>query len=374
MPFLADLLRDPDPPADASAVHWGGVVHTRGEISDAADRVAATLQRMGTAPDSAVAAAVPPTPLGLVMLLGVWRAGAVAAPLDAADGPETFEALIGALRPATVMRPSLDAASLVPQISVHPGEPRRFDPDVAVVLTAPGPAGRLRSVQWTETRMAAAIASAEATLRFRTGGLLTLPLASPAGLDVTLVALAAGGSVELLEPVEPAALADAIRRHRVEAVTLTPDQLDALVDDAGVATIEPLRYVRCVEGTVSEEHVRRARARFGVVVLGAYGRPEIGGEVVGWGVGEAAVDGDLKPGSVGRPYAGVEVRVQRADRSPAAPGEVGEVWVRSPFAMHGYASDRVEPDYRVDGDGFVHVGDHGHLDRDGFLWIDAPAG
>ena len=89
-----------------------------------------------------------------------------------------------------------------------------------------------------------------------------------------------------------------------------------------------------------------------------------------WGMTEAGgfltvADGrDLleRPGTVGRPYPVVEVRIDR----PGADG-VGEVVARSPTVMLGYAG---RDDGTVDAEGWLHSGDLGHLDGDGYLYID----
>ena len=72
------------------------------------------------------------------------------------------------------------------------------------------------------------------------------------------------------------------------------------------------------------------------------------------------------PGTVGRPYPVVELRIA----NPDAEG-VGEVLARSPTVMLGYvgADPRTNAE-TVDADGWLHSGDLGHLDRDGYLFID----
>ncbi|MGH9090514.1 MAG: AMP-binding protein [Acidimicrobiales bacterium] len=77
----------------------------------------------------------------------------------------------------------------------------------------------------------------------------------------------------------------------------------------------------------------------------------------------------LKPGSVGRAFPGLEVRVLDDDGRPLPPGEVGTVYVSTlPGAGFTYRGDP-EKTAAAHRDGFVTVGDLGHLDRDGYLFI-----
>ncbi|MCV7133718.1 acyl--CoA ligase [Mycobacterium hodleri] len=93
-----------------------------------------------------------------------------------------------------------------------------------------------------------------------------------------------------------------------------------------------------------------------------------------WGMTEAggfltvadARDLAVHPGSVGRPYPVVEIRIA----NPDADG-VGEVLARSPTVMNGYVGvDAAVNAETVDGDGWLHSGDLGHLTEDGYLFID----
>jgi acyl-CoA synthetase (AMP-forming)/AMP-acid ligase II len=95
-------------------------------------------------------------------------------------------------------------------------------------------------------------------------------------------------------------------------------------------------------------------------VLNSYGQTEIGGEIVGWSAADSRAHGEAKLGSVGRPHAGVELRI--------APG-TGELEVRTPALGPGYADggdlgDRLTPD------GWFRTGDVARIDEDGFVWIE----
>jgi long-chain acyl-CoA synthetase len=117
-----------------------------------------------------------------------------------------------------------------------------------------------------------------------------------------------------------------------------------------------LRYVRSVSAPLSPKHARAFHDRFGVGILNGYGQTELGGEVVGWSAADWKQFGAAKLGAVGRPHAGIEVRV-RDD----------ELQVRSASAPPVDASALGE---RLTEDGWLRTGDLARIDEDGFVWID----
>jgi acyl-CoA synthetase (AMP-forming)/AMP-acid ligase II len=72
--------------------------------------------------------------------------------------------------------------------------------------------------------------------------------------------------------------------------------------------------------------------------------------------------------AAGRPFPGVQVRIVKRDGETAAPGEVGEILLRSPAQMVGYW-ERPEATASTLADGWVHTGDGGYLDEEGFLYV-----
>ena len=104
-------------------------------------------------------------------------------------------------------------------------------------------------------------------------------------------------------------------------------------------------------------------------MLNSYGQTEIGGEVIGWNAADARAHGDDKLGSIGRPHDGVTARVVDAAGADVAPGDDGELWLRTPALAAGYAggadlSDRLSPD------GWFRTGDVARIDPEGFVWIE----
>jgi acyl-CoA synthetase (AMP-forming)/AMP-acid ligase II len=137
-----------------------------------------------------------------------------------------------------------------------------------------------------------------------------------------------------------------------------------LTEDRRVTDLEPLRMVRSVTAPLAPVQARRFRDRFGVGILNCYGQTELGGEVVGWTASELREFGETKLGAVGRPHPGVSVRILEEGRGDVPVGEVGEIWVRSPYAT----TDALPGDRLFEG--HLRTGDLGRIDADGFLWVE----
>ena len=386
MTGLAALLAETDAPDDAPLVYWRDRTYTRGEIAAAAADLSAQLRRAGVADGDAVSALVPSEPVGVVTLFGIWGAGAVCAPLNPRLPEPELERLIADVRPAAVVKPSNEPGSLRAQVLSRAGEPRAYDAEVALIMTTSGTTGPPKRVLLGHESVIASVDSA--LNKIRGGGakpdapptdqprrapmpnLVPMPLALWSGIYNTLFASRVGAAIILLHPFDAREFADAVRRFELKSTVLAPPMITMLSDDPSITSLAPLRFVRSGTAPLSPSEARRFRDRFGVTVLNSYGQTELGGEIVGWNADDTRRFGDAKLGSVGRPHEGIEVRIVLDDGTDAATNEPGEIWARSPFVMRGYASDARELDTRLDPDGFLRTGDIGHLDDDGFLWID----
>jgi long-chain acyl-CoA synthetase len=80
-------------------------------------------------------------------------------------------------------------------------------------------------------------------------------------------------------------------------------------------------------------------------------------------------DAKRKPDSVGPPVATVEVRIAGGGNETLAQGDTGEVCIRGPILMKGYWNKPEATAEAIDADGWLHTGDIGHLDDEGFLYI-----
>jgi long-chain acyl-CoA synthetase len=362
---LADLLFAPEDPVDpaSAVVHAGEVEHSWAEVRRRADAVAADLGAAGVGPGHGVGVALPNGVELIAALFGVWRAGAVYVPINPRSTADEIAHVVASTAPAAVV----STEGIEPRTG-----PRAFDPDVALVSFTSGTTGRPKPVLLTHSGVVTLLDGVIGKLR---GGRAT-PAAAPmpnlipvslslwAGIYNVLFALRVGAPVVVMEHFDPVELAALVEHHGIRSTVLPPAAMVALVDDDRVTDLSPLRYVRSITAPLSPRQARRFRDRFGISVLNSYGQTEIGGEIVGWSAADSRAHGDDKLGSVGRPHAGVELRVD-------APGDdgFGELQVRTPAMSKGYADGNDLSD-RLTGDGWFRTGDIARIDDDGFVWIE----
>jgi fatty-acyl-CoA synthase len=184
-----------------------------------------------------------------------------------------------------------------------------------------------------------------------------------------LMGLLAEGTVILHEGFDPAEVIATIQREQVTNVCLFPPMLYDLLDhpDFPAEGFPSLSRVYCGGGPMNPARLQEAIARFGPVIRQAYGMTEASTiAVMEPHEFDASIPGRLS--ACGRPVSSlVEVSVRDQD-GEVMPGQVGEVCVRGQLVMTGYWKD---PDATKEAlrDGWLHTGDLGRFDDDGFLHL-----
>ncbi|RPF31142.1 acyl-CoA synthetase (AMP-forming)/AMP-acid ligase II [Streptomyces sp. TLI_185] len=196
--------------------------------------------------------------------------------------------------------------------------------------------------------------------------LLILPLFHVNGIVVSiLVPLLAGASVAIADRFNPQTFFDVVERERPTFFSAVPtiySMLAALPDQVRPDT-SSLRFGVCGAVPASAELLTRFEARYGFPLVEGYGLSE--GTC---GSTMNPVAGPRRAGTVGLPFPGREIRIVDADGSEVPPGGDGEVVVRGPNVMRGCLG-RPEETARVIVDGWLHTGDVGRLDADGYLTL-----
>jgi acyl-coenzyme A synthetase/AMP-(fatty) acid ligase len=173
-----------------------------------------------------------------------------------------------------------------------------------------------------------------------------------------------------MDKFAPAEFAELVRRFAIRSTILPPAAMAELADSTDVTDLTPLRYVRSITAPLSPLQAQRFTEKFGVTVLNSYGQAEVG-EVIGWTAADAKEHPE-KVGAIGKPHAGVDIKIVDDAGTPVAAGAVARLLVRPPRMAAGYADGSMLAD-RIDADGFVDTGDLARIDDDGFVWLEGRA-
>lgn len=199
--------------------------------------------------------------------------------------------------------------------------------------------------------------------------LATTPMFHVGGLSSLLTHFLTGGRIVMSEGrFDPREVMALIERERVQIWGAVPTMAVRLLShpDFERFDLSSLKSWPLGGAPVTTDLLDRIRTRLPNLrqrgLSNTWGMTEAGGFLT---AGDAR-DMELHPGTVGRPYGVVELRIADPDRDG-----VGEVVARSPTVMNGYAG--LFDDDTVDADGWLRTGDLGHLTDDGYLFIDGRA-
>jgi long-chain acyl-CoA synthetase len=373
-----------------AALHFEGRELTNVDQQRTAARVANALARMGVRPGDRVVVLMPNCPEVLATYGGILKAGAVIVPivfLLSAD--EVRHILADCAAKVVITAPEL--ASKVegwrgPVISVGGAdagtrawddwiarEPDTFatferaDDDLAVILYTSGTTGKPKGVALSHANLASNARAAASIYELdRTRwNLGVLPLSHSYGLVTLNAASILGTKTVLLRWFNPEAVLDAISRFRVQAMAGVPTMYVYLLNHAGADRFDTssMRSWGSGAAPLPVEIIEPFEKKFGGRLVEGYGLTEASPVVT-----STRLSSPRKPGSVGQPLPGVEVVIlDDADRVLPV-GETGEIGVRGPNVMLGYYGLPDET-ARTLRNGWLHTGDIGRIDADGFLYI-----
>lgn len=373
-------------PADARAFHDGERWTTWGELRARAASVAAALADVE---HGAPVAIIRPSSVEFVAdYVGVLASGAVAAPLNPQSPPAELadelvrlepsvvlcdEALAGGLEEAYgprsgVVAPRYHVASSTSSAQGELSVVDRQPSDPAALLFTSGTAGAPRAAVLSHGNLRAnldqMLSLPGEIARHDDIGLTAVPLFHIFGLNVALgLTLATGGALVLEERFDPAASLALCGSLGVTTLVGVPPMYATWADLAD----GELRSVRlAVSGAASlpAEVASRFEERTGVPLWQGYGLTEASPAVT-----TSLGTGRNRPGSVGRPLPGVQLRLVDEGGADVLQGDPGEIWVRGANVFGGYWRDPAATAEVLSGDGWLRTGDVGVLGDEGDLFV-----
>jgi len=391
-----------DRQGDYDALFYEGQWHSSGSLADRAARFATGLADLGVRPGDRLVVLMANCPEVLITYRAAWRAGTVVTPLiflasedelrnalvdSGAVGvvttaeflPKVAAALDGAPAVRFVVVPGAAAGGLgraapgVPLLdfdqmaAAEPGTiTDRSGTDLAALLFTGGTTGRSKGVPLTHANLfwCGRAANEISVLTNVVTSVLPLPLAHAYGLLVSCGELhrTEGARTVLMRWFDPAGWVKLAGQHRAQGSALVPSMIQMLLgqplEEAGLSE---LTTVVSGASPLPDEVRREFEARVpSALIYEGYGCTEAASFI------SANPLGARRAGSVGLPAPGCEVSIRDENGRTLLASQDGEICVRSPGVMTGYWNSQ---DTAVLADGWLHTGDIGRLDADGYLYV-----
>jgi long-chain acyl-CoA synthetase len=375
---------------ERTALRLGEATLRYRELDDASARVATLLAAHSVGAGDRVGVMLPNVPEFAAVYYGVLRTGAVVVPLnpllkarevayhladsearlifawhaaadEATQGASGVGANVVEVDPSAFLgmlashTPSSDVVDRVPE-------------DTAVILYTSGTTGRPKGAELTHgslLRNAEVVQSDLVNLEPDDVVFGGLPLFHSFGQTCTLnVTMAAGASLALLPRFDARTAAAILTNTRATVFAGVPTMYSAFLALTDPPALPDLRV--CISGgaALPVEVLHRFEERFGCQVLEGYGLSETS-PVASFN----RLDRDRKPGSIGTPVTGVEMRIVDKAAQELGTGEVGEIAIRGHNVMKGYWRTPDATAEVLGADGWFRTGDIGKVDEDGYYFI-----
>jgi long-chain acyl-CoA synthetase len=388
---LATILTDSAAQhADAPAVKLDDAVFNYKLLDEASARVASMLKAMGLQPGDRVGIMLPNVPYFPVAYYGILRAGGIVVPMNVLlkarevgfylkdPGAKIIFAWHDFLEAAQTGADEAGAAV----IDVEPGkiEGRIFEhepdfdvadvagDDTAVILYTSGTTGQPKGAELTHANLKtnAEVSRSLFSLDDTTVVLGALPLfhsfGQTCGMNATI---GGGGCLSLIPRFDPAKALEIIERDKVKVFEGVPTMYGAMLHLPDRDTYDTSSLELCASGgaALPVELLRGFDEAFHCKVLEGYGLSETS-PVASFN----HPDKERKPGSIGTPIRGVEMKVVDEDGNDLPTGHVGEIVIKGHNVMKGYWN---QPEATADAikDGWFHTGDMAKVDEDGYFFI-----
>lgn len=316
-------------------------------------------------------------------LLAIWKAGKTAVPLNyllppaelgfiikdsgmsALVSSQFFNQALGAVKPlfgdkgVIVMVDDPEFQSLKPADA--PSEYR----DPALYLYTSGTTGRPKGVILTHDNLAANVESCQQAGEFddRDAFLCLLPFFHTYAITGTiLLPLLNGCRMVLIDRFQPTKVLGLIQEHKISVFLAIPSMYRVLATTEGNFDVSSVRFPISGGEPLPLAIAEAFEKRFSVPIFEGYGQTEAAPVVT------LNTPGNRKLGTIGRALPDVEVAIWNDQNRVLPAGQIGEIMVRGRNVMAGY-HHLPEETAKTITDGWLHTGDLGQLDGDGYVTV-----
>ena len=360
MNLAANLIATARRQPDRAALALGAAELGYAELDAASARVAGMLRARGLGPGDRVGVMLPNVPQFAMAYYGVLRMGGIVVPMNPLLKAREVEHYVSDSGASLVLD---DPAALPGDGEPDFGVAERDADDTAVILYTSGTTGKPKGAELTHGNLARNVDVMRGLISVQSEDVIlgALPLFHSFGQTCGLnTAVASGACLALIPRFLPGDVLALVEHRRVTVFEGVPTMYAALLHAADRERCDVSSLRVCVSGgaALPLEVLHGFETAFGCVVLEGYGLSETS-PVASFNRAELR-----KPGSIGTPVDGVEMRL--LDPTPEG---VGEIAIRGHNVMKGYWRNPEATRQAIDGDGWFRSGDLARVDEDGCYFI-----
>ncbi|MAO89462.1 MAG: hypothetical protein CL880_02855 [Dehalococcoidia bacterium] len=251
--------------------------------------------------------------------------------------------------------------------------------DPAIILYTSGTTGRAKGVLLTHQSLVGnLLENIFPDIENSEVVLLSMPLYHVAGIHILLASIYEGRKLVIQRQFHPEEWIELIGKHKISRSTLVPTMLKMIIEDDlfNKANLSSLRMITYGAAMMPFKVITEAIKKLPhVAFINAFGQTESGSTIAALTPEDHTLTGTAaevkkklnRLNSIGRPLEGVQVRIY-SNKSSVPSGQIGEILIRSQQIMDRYWNDNTSTSSVIN-DGWLHTGDMGYIDEDGYIFL-----
>lgn len=260
------------------------------------------------------------------------------------------------------------------------------DDDTTILMYTAGTTGRPKGVMLSHNSfsiyMLENVSPPDPDLEER--NILTVPLYHIAGMQAMMAAMYGGRTTIIERQFEPVEWMTLVQREKANRAMMVPTMLKQLLDHPDIEKydLSSIKVITYGAAPITLEIIRKAVTRFpGASFINAFGQTEsastitqLRSEDTQLSAEDVLDDAKLKRlTSIGKPLSDIEIRIVDEEGNTLGVNEPGELLARGPRIMSGYWDKEDQDNSPIDSEGWLHTGDVGYCDADGYYYLSGRA-